>query len=151
MPKIPRPEKKCCTCKNVKPASDFYKNKSTDAGLSHQCIDCCKEYQERTKERSYYVRKLIDFNLSKDKIEELKLSQDFKCRGCGITEEKLGARLSIDHDHKCCPGKNKSCGKCIRGLLCSPCNVALGILGDDYDTLLSLAEYIKEWQNVKNS
>ena len=27
----------------------------------------------------------------------------------------------IDHDHVCCPGK-KTCGKCIRGLLCVTCN-----------------------------
>jgi hypothetical protein len=33
--------------------------------------------------------------------------------------------LSVDHDHACCPGR-RSCGKCIRGLLCHWCNGAIG-------------------------
>jgi hypothetical protein len=34
-------------------------------------------------------------------------------------------RLAVDHDRRCCPG-DKSCGKCIRGLLCGSCNPKIG-------------------------
>lgn len=33
--------------------------------------------------------------------------------------------LSVDHDHRCCPGP-RSCGKCTRALICRNCNLAIG-------------------------
>lgn len=44
------------------------------------------------------------------------------CELCGSEEN-----LSIDHDHACCPG-SYSCGKCVRGVLCSECNSKLGVV-----------------------
>jgi hypothetical protein len=41
-----------------------------------------------------------------------------------------GVRICVDHDHACCPKQvkatAKTCGKCIRGLLCFRCNTSLG-------------------------
>lgn len=46
-------------------------------------------------------------------------SQGRACAGCGKTVPN--DRLDIDHDHSCCPGFT-SCGSCVRGLVCRPCN-----------------------------
>ena len=60
------------------------------------------------------------------------------CGLCGTTE----GRLDIDHDHTCCPN-GRTCGKCVRGFLCRPCNVGLGMFGDDPERLRQAAEYIE--------
>lgn len=39
-----------------------------------------------------------------------------------------GPPLAVDHDHGCCPTKGRSCGRCVRGLLCASCNGLLGAL-----------------------
>lgn len=56
-----------------------------------------------------------------------------------------GNRLAVDHDHDCCPGE-KTCGKCIRGLLCHKCNRALGILEKHLSTALA---YVKNESTTK--
>jgi hypothetical protein len=34
-------------------------------------------------------------------------------------------RLQVDHNHDCCDLHTKSCGQCLRGLLCADCNILL--------------------------
>lgn len=62
--------------------------------------------------------------------------------GCFICSRppEAGKRLAVDHDHACCPGKT-SCGMCVRGLLCTPCNLLLGRLGDDEQSIRRVAKY----------
>ena len=61
---------------------------------------------------------------------------------CGLCR-RTDQRLDIDHDHRCCPGQ-RSCGKCVRGFLCRPCNVGLGMFGDDPMRLRAAASYIEQ-------
>lgn len=74
------------------------------------------------------------FNLHTDDL--VSILRRGKCDACGGT-----AKLSIDHDHSCCPEAGRSCGKCIRGLLCHNCNVALGMLANDPARIASLLVY----------
>jgi hypothetical protein len=52
--------------------------------------------------------------------------------------------LHIDHDHACCEGA-KSCGKCIRKLLCWGCNSALGLIDDRVEVAQALVDYLEEF------
>lgn len=64
---------------------------------------------------------------------------------CAIcrTDCPQGRGWVIDHDHACCDGI-KTCGKCIRGILCTNCNSMLGQAKDNPDTLIAAAMYIMQ-------
>lgn len=70
---------------------------------------------------------------------------------CAICQRCFSVDLppNIDHDHGCCPGP-KSCGDCVRGLLCGRCNRAIwGVEAlarelDDSDLAVKLlTEYLR--------
>jgi len=65
--------------------------------------------------------------------------QELAKNGCNICGSYDG--LCVDHDHKCCAGK-KSCGECVRGILCRRHNLAEGFLNSDPDEAIALAFYI---------
>lgn len=76
----------------------------------------------RTASHDAYVLK--QYNITGDDYWALYEAQGGKCYIC---QRATGASkfLSVDHDHACCPGP-VSCGKCVRGLLCSVDNSMLG-------------------------
>jgi hypothetical protein len=49
-----------------------------------------------------------------------------------------------DHDRSCCPGTG-SCGKCVRGLLCNPCNLMIGHAHDEQERLRAAIQYLADW------
>lgn len=79
------------------------------------------------------------YNLSNEMLSNI-----FRENRCDICGSEPGDRsLHIDHDHKCCPMAG-SCGKCVRGVLCSDCNLSLGKMGDSPERLERAARYLRE-------
>lgn len=77
----------------------------------------------------------------------LEMFQNYRCsnRECMAVEG-----LHIDHDHACCDtrvGSRVSCGKCVRGWLCSRCNRTLGAVRDDAMALRGLVEFLERTTN----
>jgi hypothetical protein len=74
------------------------------------------------------------FGWTPKQYDEMLESQSGVCAGCGRPPagEK---RLAVDHDHKTDE---------IRGLLCDGCNIALGGVEDNPQTLLRLIQYLME-------
>jgi hypothetical protein len=89
-----------------------------------------------TSRKYYYGITLEEFNVKMT-------SQESKCAICG----RFLIRPSLDHGHDCCPGK-KSCGKCIRGILCQGCNTIIGLADDSIEILSNAIQYLKEYQNA---
>jgi hypothetical protein len=93
-----------------------------------------------------------NYNLTIEDYARMLNAQDGHCATCPATEPTTGRvrRLHVDHDHSCCPG-SKSCGRCVRGLLCSTCNMALGGIKEDIEILQNMIAYVKrtKWINAK--
>lgn len=80
--------------------------------------------REREQDELFAYRLMSMYRITIERYEELLSSQDGKCAVCKRIPDAV-RRLAVDHDHGCCPGK-KSCGECVRGLLCTGCNLKLG-------------------------
>ena len=89
-----------------------------------------------------HIRNIQKYGLTIERYHQMLEDQDYSCKICGLKESTYRKRLSIDHDHSCCPGEG-SCGKCIRGLLCHHCNTTLGNVKDNVETLQAMIEYLK--------
>ena len=75
-----------------------------------------------------------------------------ECQICGRTDSGDFPRgfWAIDHDHSCCSQGGKSCGKCVRGVICVQCNSGLGHFMDNPDVLLAAAAYLISHKNRSN-
>lgn len=106
-----------------------------------------KNYRNKHPRRALSSLLKAKYGITLDYFESLLKKQRGRCAGCGT--KKFTKRPCADHDHKCCSGK-KSCGKCVRGLLCPGCNGALGLVKDDIKVLRQLIKYLLRWKQYLN-
>lgn len=90
--------------------------------------------------------RLSNYNVTREFIDLLLSFQDGRCAICW-TIAAGGKAMHIDHDQACCPGR-RSCGECVRALVCSNCN-AYGLawyeaLSPELRTFDLLNSYIAE-------
>ncbi|WP_439428005.1 endonuclease domain-containing protein [Micromonospora sp. LA-10] len=76
------------------------------------------------------ARCLVRYRLTAADYQRPLHAQGGVCAICGGANWRNDqpAPLSVDHDHVCCVGGKRTCGRCVRGLLCSTCNGFLGEL-----------------------
>lgn len=93
-----------------------------------------KRYRQsqKFKQRSSLERLKHRYNLTPTDYQLLKDKQNGLCAICK-NPPKVGTRLVVDHSHK----TNQ-----VRGLLCGPCNMALGLLKDNIDFLGRAIDYL---------
>lgn len=139
--------KKCSTCGEVKPVSDFGFQRGR---LRHHCKVCknieSKEWYENNKERKKQlsqqyrdIKKNQDlkksYKITLDDYNRMLAEQGESCKICSTHQNQLKRRLCVDHDH--------ATGK-VRGLLCDTCNRSLGLLKDNIEVMKKAVKYLEE-------
>lgn len=116
---------------------EYYSKKKADPVryqqyLIKQRLRTQKHYHSG-KGRANMIQK--SYGLSPEQYQLLTEVQNNLCAICFRPPIGNVKVLSVDHDHK--TGK-------VRGLLCQPCNRALGFLREDIEIITRLLEYVKK-------
>jgi hypothetical protein len=156
--------KRCKICGELKPLEDFYRTPGARDGFRLECKKCNlaaraakyrenprptiervmrwqranrEQYQARQREYVESGKKSISnrkshlkrkYGLTLAEFDTLLASQGGGCAICGLPDAD-----NVDHDH--------DTGR-VRGILCFPCNVAVGLLHDSEERARSAAAYI---------
>ena len=133
---VGEPLRKCTKCLQDKEPESFHKKRNSKDGRSRTCKDC--DYVKVTESRKRNPRTHTDYWLKQKygiSIEEFDVLYDKQGGVCAVCSKSTEYRLCVDHRH--------DTGK-IRGLLCRPCNKAIGQLGDTPEGVLKAYGYLKE-------
>lgn len=144
--------KVCSGCGESKPRTEFNKQSRAFDGLQPACRKCTQARDKKrresdaTKARARETWLMRGFGMSIADYDALLESQDGGCAICGSKDArqhnwgKKGTKsnLAVDHDH----GTGE-----IRGLLCGPCNAALGGFQDSPELLRRAADYLESYRN----
>lgn len=146
----------CSKCKQSKLLSEFWRDNARPDGHKSQCKKCSYAYhrlpEARRKRQKYSrahyakhknLRRCRDnahaHGMTVEEYDSFFAKRNYKCEVCGMTQQEsyklLNRTLDIDHCHE--SGENK-------GLLCSHCNVASGMLKDDLDLAFRLWRYLEQ-------
>lgn len=126
----------CKTCKQEKPKELFSSLKRRASGILPHCKAChnekIKKFYKKHPNYSRNSNLLKNYGITSDDFDKMLSAQNNTCKVCSGPPMGKG-RYHVDHCHK--TGK-------IRGLLCHKCNVALGMVQDSKEHLLSLISYL---------
>ncbi|WP_236239205.1 endonuclease VII domain-containing protein [Streptomyces sp. CC228A] len=118
----PRGCKRCPQCAEVKPHSEWERNKSSSDGWASYCRDC----RARRNRQSYFQRK---YGITEAELDAMIEAQGGVCVICLSAPPE-----HVDHCHE--TGR-------VRGVLCFSCNAALGQFKDRPDAMRRAADYVE--------
>lgn len=145
--------KLCKICNQYKPLNDFC---HTSRGYYFSYCKSCDRVRPRKNPTAEYMKNwrtnnpdkqkaikktatLKQYNLTLQEYDNLLSRQDGKCAICGSLPNKKD--LAVDHDH--ITGK-------VRGLLCTNCNLILGLANDNPEILENLINYLYKYANCNS-
>lgn len=140
----------CKVCGELKTVDSYYISiKGYRTKLCRKCAAARRKALYKKNSTSAREQHLLRrYHMTVEDYELLLEKQDRVCAVCKNPPKTQS--LHVDHDPKCCPrvrgeqGSIDTCGKCIRGLVCYPCNGLLGKIENGY--LDSFYSYLAEWR-----
>lgn len=119
-------------------ASTKEEKREYDKSYRQENSDRIKTLKKRQYDYSKYRQNLLKrkYNITLDDYNKMLLEQDGKCWTCSIkAEEQKNKVLVVDHNHL--TGE-------VRGLLCSNCNSAIGLLKESQEIIEKVSKYLHE-------
>lgn len=136
--------KRCPTCQEDKPETEFHRCRQALDGRSWVCAACHSKVQKESRGRPAvreHIRRyrlLRRYGITVEQFETLLAFQNGRCIACSVVlviDGKPGCRgnsANVDHDHKT---------NLVRGILCWNCNRRLGVLESQPDLNARLLAY----------
>lgn len=123
---LPDGRRTCTRCQQVLQPDEFWNSTYTFDKKRSICRKCTGEAHRKQHIR----RRCQRMGLSLEEANKIADLEVINCEICGVI---LGKSFHIDHCHK----TNK-----FRGLLCSNCNIGIGLFGDDPNRLKAAVAYL---------
>ena len=128
--------KRCPRCGEVKPLTDWSRNRSQRSGYGTYCKPCHNEVVRNNRIKHYGSTRSFHLNrrygVDSVTIEWLLLRQGYVCAICGSPDPS-----HVDHDHQ---------SKNVRGILCFNCDRGLGKFDDSVSLMRKAIEYLTKAQ-----
>lgn len=136
--------KRCYRCDETLPGSHFYTNKGNSDGLSTECKSCSKARTTQWRKDNPLQRTLARYGLTQAHFDAMYESQQGKCAICEHAFSdvpKSKHSVVIDHCHT---------SNVVRALLCTSCNGALGLFGEDVSRMERATSYVRKFEHLKH-
>lgn len=126
--------RRCVTCGELRPRELFF---STDNYSGRRCYYCRRARAAKALQtafdENYRALNIKKYGMRLPDLEALFLFQGQRCRICWTSDPGGAGAFHVDHCHE---------SKRVRGLLCTHCNVGLGMFKDSPALLASASEYL---------
>ena len=146
----------CTVCAEGKTHEQFHKHPNGLHGLQSQCKACASAKSKKRwhgftpeQKRDHGRRNMLKHNygITVEQYEAIFEAQGGLCAICREPEPRRAKStatdrmaMPVDHDH--------ASGE-VRGLLCSNCNITLGLMKDDPDRLEAAANYLRNPRPIR--
>lgn len=135
--KVNHAEKVCDNCKiTFKPTMKVQRFCKPECNSTYRRNTLLRSYRNSENYRLEHRNRLLKnrFGISSEDYDVMFLNQRGLCKICGTHQSEVTRRFAVDHNHL--TGE-------VRGLLCVPCNTAIGALRDSPELLEVAALYLR--------